>query len=178
MGKPIASNRATFPYFSVFPYGTAVVFVSVLYIYINLYYSCWLRVSSGHWAALPVPGLSDAKSVGTHITYGSTRSPTSRTRKASQSRHDRWYNWSAGSYPAVVNGQAESAGQVTSRYHRECHFGSTESDNRTPTLTDRYEHNGCNDTPELHHTITNSGNYPVSLSSFSSTSDLVTEGSL
>ena len=77
-----------------------------------------------------------------------------------------------------LTNKQDPSGQVVSWYHRECHFSSTESNNPTLTLTDGYGHNGCNDSPELHHTITNSRNYPVSLSSFSSTSDPATKVSL
>jgi len=69
-------------------------------------------------------------------------------------------------------------GQVASRYRRENHFGSPESHDSTPTLVHGSGCDGSDDSPELHHTIPNSRNTPISLSSFSNTPDPATKVSL
>ena len=68
--------------------------------------------------------------------------------------------------------------QVARRYCRESHFGSSKS--HDPTLAPAWisEDDSPNDFPELHHTITESRNNPISLSSFSSVPDPATKVSL
>jgi hypothetical protein len=77
-----------------------------------------------------------------------------------------------------LTNKQNAPGQVASRYRRENHFGSPES--HDPTLTPIHG-SGCEnseESPELHHTMTNSRNDPVSLSYFSNTADPAAKVSL
>ncbi|KAF9783667.1 hypothetical protein BJ322DRAFT_1109524 [Thelephora terrestris] len=71
-----------------------------------------------------------------------------------------------------LTNKQDAPGQVASRYCREKHFSSpSNSHDLTLTLAHEPEHDSSGDSPELHHTITNSRNNPTPLSSFSNTPD-------
>lgn len=75
-----------------------------------------------------------------------------------------------------LTNKKDAAEQIARRYRRAHHFGASESlepsSEGTPSDDDRASrHDAANDPPELHHTVTNSRNYPVELTSFSMTQD-------
>jgi len=74
-----------------------------------------------------------------------------------------------------LTNKQDAPGQVASRYRRENHFGSPESHDPTLAPPCMPEDCGSDDFLELHHTITDSRNNPISLSSFSNVPDPATK---
>ena len=74
-----------------------------------------------------------------------------------------------------LTNKQDASGQIASRYHRENHFGSFESHDPVLVQADAPEWDSSNDSPELHHIISESRNNSVSLSSFSNLPDPATK---
>ena len=70
-----------------------------------------------------------------------------------------------------MTNKQDAPGQIASRYCRESHFGPPESHNSTVSPAHAFGCDDPDDSPELHHSITNSRNNPTPLAAFTNTPD-------